>query len=137
MGQRGRKSAASQEVATLSQVTRVERPDAPYDLTDDQADVWRMVVDSEAADFFSPAVFPSLSAFCRHVVTSRLISRQVDAMERGESFDVDEYDKLLKLREREDRAAEALARGLRITNQARYDKSKKRAGPKSRVLDWK
>lgn len=137
MGTRGRPSSASREVAALANVSAIDRPDAPYELTDEQAAVWHQVVGSEAADFFTPAVLPSLTAYCKHVVSSKNISRQIDKIENAKKLDVDEYDKLLKMREREDRAAEALARGLRITNQARYDKSKKRGGPSSRVIDWK
>jgi len=52
MGARGRKSAASGELVAVSAVQVMARPDAPYDLTDEQADEWRSVVDRLPADWF-------------------------------------------------------------------------------------
>lgn len=121
----------------MARVTAIARPDAPYELTDDQAAIWRQVVDAEEAEFFPQSVWPDLMAYCRHVASSQMISTQIDKMERQKRVNLDRYDKLLKLRERENRSANALARSLRITNQSRYDKSKARSAKTSNgVIDW-
>ena len=53
MGSRGRKSTQALAVATVTgPVEIVQRPDAPYDLTDEQVDEWRAVVNSLPADWF-------------------------------------------------------------------------------------
>ena len=126
MGARGRKSSASLEVVAPDIVVQ-ERPDAPYDLTDEQAEEWRAVVDRLPADWFPRETWPLLTAYCRHVVCGRHTARLIHKLEsQSEGFDVDEYDKLLKIQEREGRAMSSLATRMRITQQATYDKSKQK-----------
>jgi hypothetical protein len=99
-------------------VTSVQRPDAPYDLTDEQADVWRQVVEALPADWFGPETWHLLADYCRHTVSSRHMSQLVESQQKGESIDVATLDRALKMRERETRAASSLATRLRITKQA-------------------
>jgi hypothetical protein len=42
----------SPEVATVSAIETIARPDAPYDLTDEQSDEWWAVVNRMPADWF-------------------------------------------------------------------------------------
>lgn len=116
MGTRGRASAASLEVAKTS-TERVARPDAPYDLTDEQAEEWWAVVNRLPADWFPRETHGVLSQYCRHVVAARRVAQLVAAEEAGE-FDLARYDQLLKMQEREGRALSSLATRLRITQQA-------------------
>lgn len=113
----GRKSAASLEVQRASPVEAVQRPDAPYDLTDEQAEEWWAVVNRMPADWFPRETHGLLSQYCRHVVAARRVAQLVAAEEAGE-FDLDRYDQLLKMQEREGRALSSLATRLRITQQS-------------------
>lgn len=126
MEQRGRKSADSLAVS-LNDSHIIERPDAPYDLTDEQADMWRMVVASKPADHFSPDLFPLLASYCRHIVEARHISQLIEQAKFGSELDVPEYDRLCKMRERETRAAASMAIKTGLTNSE--DRKAKRRAP--------
>jgi hypothetical protein len=124
MGSRGRTSIASLGIA--STIEAVARPDAPYDLTDEQADEWRSVVNRLPADWFPRETWPMLSQYCRHVVQSRRVAQLVEQAQSAEEFDLKQYDTLLKMAERESRCIASLATRMRITQQSSYDKSKKK-----------
>ena len=65
MKKRGPKSASEREMnlpdPRVIEVT--SRPDAPYDLTDEQSKVWWSVVDRLPADWFPRETHPLLSQF--------------------------------------------------------------------------
>lgn len=117
MGTRGRVSAAALAVQTPEQVEKVQRPDAPYDLTDEQTEEWWAVVNRLPADWFPRETHALLSQYCRHVVAARRLAQLVAAEEAGE-LELDRYDQLLRMQEREGRALSSLATRLRITQQA-------------------
>lgn len=134
MGARGRRPASSLTVATTN-IEAFDRPDAPYDLTDEQAEEWRSVVDRLPADWFPRETWPLLAQYCRHVVAARHVARLLHDLEkRRDGFDVDEYDKLLKMQEREGRALSSLATRMRMTQQTTYDRTKKK--PKESKKLW-
>ena len=133
MGSRGRNSSASLEVA--KPIETVARPDAPYDLTDEQADEWWAVVNRMPADWFPRETHALLASYCRHVVSARRISQLIVSAEKSDPVDLDELDKLYKMQERESRAMSSLATRMRITQQTQYDKSKKR-GAKTQKNPW-
>lgn len=126
MKQRGRVSADALAVPRI--VATVERPDAPYDLTDEQVEVWRKVTTSMPADWFGPETFDLLTLYCRHVVAARRIAQLIEQQEKAEAFDSNEYDKLLKMQERESRAMSSLATRMRLTQQTSVHKEKSRKG---------
>jgi hypothetical protein len=132
MGIRGRKSAASLTVA--APVQTIQRPDAPYDLTDEQANEWWAVVESLPADWFPRHTQSQLVDYCRHTVKSRRVAQLIAAEEANEQIDVGKLDVLYKMAERESRAASSLATRLRLTPQTTYDKSKKK--PLQSVKAW-
>lgn len=117
MGARGRKSAASLAVASRP-IEVVQRPDAPYDLTDEQSEEWWAVVNRMPADWFPRETHGLLAQYCRHVVAARRVAQLVDQETASEQFDVDRYDQLLKMQEREGRAISSLATRMRISQQA-------------------
>lgn len=117
MGSRGRTSAASREVAAAT-IETVERPDAPYDLTDEQTEEWWAVVNRLAADHFPRETHALLAQYCRHVVAARRVAQLIGACEAESDLDVETYDRLLKMQEREGRALSSLATRLRITQQS-------------------
>ncbi len=129
MGQRGRKSADSLMVATGARVVAVERPDPPDELTEEQGRVWYAVTSSLPADWFGRETHEMLAQYCRHTVAARRVADLIAAMERdsgdeAEGFDVEQYDRLLKMAERESRIISSLATRMRMTQQTTYDKSK-------------
>lgn len=126
MGSRGRKSAQSLEVANLSEVETVPRPDAPYDLTDEQTEEWWAVVSRMPADWFPRETHGLLAQYCRHVVAARRVAQLIAKAEGSKDLDVEEYDRLLKMQEREGRAISSLATRMRISQQASYDKTRKK-----------
>lgn len=118
MKKRGRQSAASLEIAVHSVVETIQRPDAPYDLTDEQATEWWAVVNRMPADWFPRETHGMLAQYCRHVVAARRVAQLIAKAEKAKALDVGEYDQLLKMQEREGRAISSLATRMRISHQA-------------------
>lgn len=127
MTKRGRKSAASLEVAVHSTVETIARPDAPYDLTDEQSAEWWAVVNRMPADWFPRETHGMLAQYCRHVVAARRVAQLIANAEKAKTIDIGEYDQLLKMQEREGRAMSSLATRMRISQQAtvRADQARK------------
>lgn len=126
MKTRGRKSAAANEVALVTKIETTERPDAPYDLTNEQAEEWWAVVNRMPADWFPRETHGMLAQYCRHVVAARKVADLITDFERGKTLDIEAYDRLLKMQEREGRAISSLATRMRISQQATYDKTRKK-----------
>lgn len=124
MGTRGPKSAASLSIAAPVEV--ISRPDAPYDLTDEQTEEWWAVVSRMPADWFPRETHSLLAQYCRHVVSARRVAQLINDAEKSEAVDVGLLDQLYKMQEREGRAMSSLATRMRLTQQTQYDKSKKR-----------
>lgn len=128
MGTRGRTSAAA--LIATPVVSVMDRPDAPYDLTDEQAQEWWAVVNRMPGDWFPRETHGLLAQYCRHVVGARRVAQLLAALEspkvKGEAMDLGAYDKLLKMQEREGRAISSLATRMRLTQQTTYDRSKKK-----------
>src|SRR3546814_80496 len=99
MGTRGRKSAA--ELALPAVTAEIQRPDAPYDLTDEQTEEWWAVVNRMPADWFPRETHALLGNYCRHVVMARRVAQLIQAAEKAEELDISEYDRLGKMMERE------------------------------------
>ena len=109
-----------------SNVVSIERPDAPDELTTEQAEEWQSVVGRMPADWFPGETHGLLVQYCRHRAAARHIAQLIDAAEEAESLDVEGLDRLYKMQEREGRALSSLATRMRITQQATYDKSRKK-----------
>lgn len=128
MGNRGRVSGAALEVVSPRALETIERPDAPYDLTDEQSEEWWSVVNRMPADWFPRETHALLADYCRHVVMARRVAQLITAAEKAETFNVEEYDRLGKMAERHSRVIASLATRMRLTQQSTYDKSKKKPG---------
>lgn len=135
MGARGRQSSASLSVVGAGQVSAVERPAPPLDLTDEQRTEWLAIVNRMPADWFPRETHAMLAQHCRHVVAARRIAQLIDQAEADAAFDLDAYDKLLKMQEREGRAMSSLATRMRLTQQTTYDKSRKKPAAGKRPWD--
>lgn len=122
MTQRGRKSAASREVAALVvPAIGEQRLRAPAHLSDAEQSVWLEVVNDQPASAFTPTHAPLLEMYCRHIVNARILADELLNFDRAWLADdegLKRYDRLLAMSERESRAASSLATRLRITRQA-------------------
>lgn len=121
---RGRKSAASLEIAAVSRIEAIERPRCPHDLTDEESEVWFSVVNRLPADWFPAETHPLLSQYCRSVVQARRVAELIeratgDVDEDGEpTLTVSAYDRLLKMQARCSASIAMLATKMRISQQA-------------------
>lgn len=121
MAQRGRKSAASLSVALAESVTHTKRLAPALHISDAERGVWLEVVNDQPAEAFTATHGPLLELYCRHVVQARVIADELANFSRAWLADddgLDRYDRLLKMAERESRAASSLATRLRITRQS-------------------
>ena len=126
MGTRGRESAASLTVIGIGGIESTQRPDAPQELTAEQASEWEAVVNRLPANWFPRETLPMLAQYCRHVVAARHIGQLIDQAESGDELDLSRYDLLLRMQEREGRALSSLATRMRLTQQATYDPKRKK-----------
>jgi hypothetical protein len=123
---RGRRSAASLAVVSSSAIEITERPAPPSDLSAEQKVEWVSVINRMPADWFPRETHGMLAQYCRHVVAARRVAQLIAAAEADEEFNVKDYDRLLKMQEREGRAITSLATKMRLSQQSSYDKSKKK-----------
>lgn len=128
MQSRGRRSAASLAVISSSGIEAIERPRPPEDLNDEQAAEWISIINRMPADWFPRETHGMLAQYCRHIVAARRVAQLVNAAEADEDFNIKDYDRLLKMQEREGRAITSLATKMRLSQQTTYDKSKKKPG---------
>lgn len=121
MAKRGRVSQAeinSQKTIVIASNHRVA---PPAHLTDAEMQVWTEVVNDQPATAFSATHIPMIEMYCRHVVQGRILADEILNFDRSWLADDDglkRYDRLLSMAERESRAANAIARGLRLTRQS-------------------
>ena len=116
MTKRGRKSAAELAVSPVVEV--VPRPPAPEHLSDDEARVWEDMVCSMRADYFRRSDHDTLANLCRHVVAARHVSAWIGKALADPESDIELVERLYRMRREETKAANALARSLRLTKQA-------------------
>jgi hypothetical protein len=112
MKTRGRTSAAELTVAALATIERVQRPDAPYSLTDEQADIWRQIANRMPAEWFPAETHSMLESLCCHIARKRKIEQLLTAAEGTNPFDTKNYNDLALMAERESRVI-AISRGWR------------------------
>lgn len=122
MGQRGRKSGAALAVVAGTDIDG--RPKPPADLTEFQRGVWERTVANEAADTFRTAALQQLLVeYCRHVQSADRLARMIQATERLEVLsadDLEDLERMLRMRDKETKALADKATKLRLTNQSRY-----------------
>jgi hypothetical protein len=126
MIQRGRKGSEQVQVAdpllgALKDLTVEERLPPPVTLTDAERHVWLRTVNAMPANFFGPEHIPIMTLYCRHVVQGDFLAEQIltfDEAWLAEPGGIGRYDWLLRMQEREGRAAANMATKLRITKQS-------------------
>ena len=99
-------------------ISAVDRPEPLADLTTEQRIEWILVVNSLPADFFPAHSHNVLAQYCRHAVACRHVSQMIERLESADMIDIDDYNKLLGMQERESRVLVSLATKMRITQQA-------------------
>ena len=129
MGRRGRTSAAALAlVQTPRELGDLRRPPPLAELTDAQAEVWTEIVARCPPDWFPRETWPLLGQYCRVTVSVRWLGKLRDRLEGAKRFDLDEYERVSKLIARETQLLTSLARAMRLSQHATYDK-KKTKGP--------
>jgi len=130
MVQRGRKSAASLSVVAQDCPTGMQRLAPLSTLTDAEKVIWVQVVNDNPAEVFTDTLAPLLELYCGHILKARILRKEIlrfDPAWLSDDDGLNRYDKLLKMAERESRAASSLATRLRITRQAIDHKTASRA----------
>ena len=123
--QAGRRTKAVIE-AEARALASLTRPDPFEDMPDTHKEVWRAVVEDE-----DPLIFKSAAArlllreYCAHVVTVTELGRLIDEFESQErgtrSVMLNDYLKMVNLRQRESTMATSKATKLRLTNQSKFN----------------
>lgn len=122
MGTRGRKSAADLAIAP---VTVSERPRPPSYLTPEQKSEWVTIVNEAPADRYPEGLLTLLESYCKHSVDLRHVGQLIENLKADEDFDVKDYDRLLKMQERESRCLASLAVRLGFAHTTRKHDQKK------------
>jgi hypothetical protein len=117
MGTRGRESLASLMVPD-NPTEIIQRPDAPYDLSDEQSDEWRAIVSTMPATHFMRGNYALLSQYCRHVIAARRVAQLITQVLKPGEFDRKEFGALLQLQAGESAAITRLSRSMRLTQQS-------------------
>lgn len=136
MGNRGRVSAAALTVIGPGGIETIRRPEPPAELTDEQAEEWRAIVNRMPAEWFTRETEPLLVQYCRTIVRARRLAQLLNNTEKSEELDVKEYRDLLRSEAEQSGVLMSLATKMRISQQSTYDKSKKKpAGGTTRPWD--
>lgn len=102
-------------------VRKSERLCAPLYLSGPEMAVWYQLVNDQPPNAFTRTHAPLLEMYCRHVVNNRIIANELlnfDLLWLADDEGLKRYDTLLRMAERESRAASSLATRLGITRQA-------------------
>lgn len=98
-------------------------PNPPAELGREERDEWKAIVEESGlpARYFGREHYGLLTAYCRHVVSSRRVSKLVEAHEDLESgAGLKRYGKLLEMHRGETKMISLLAQKLRIAHSSRY-----------------
>jgi hypothetical protein len=109
--------ARRSEVKVLAVVVR---PDPPYELNEEESEVWRAIVDGLPADHFQPCNFYLLTALCKHVATRRRFDRLIELELKKRKLDDGRLSRLTAMRYRESSAVRVLSSAMRLTQQSVY-----------------
>lgn len=135
MGKRGPKSVAELSGPSAVGALQVQaRADAPYDLPDECAEVWKATVEALPADWLGAEAHPVLAAYCRTAVQLRRLGQLIHQAETEwpVPFDVAAYVALIKAHGAAAQVLKTLATSLRLTPQTRL-----RAEAAARMVDGK
>lgn len=126
MGSRGRQSSAELSVVQQGQLSTVERPAPPHELTDEQKAEWVAIVNRVPADWFPRETHGTLVQLCRHRTRARRLAQLIEQSEQAETFDVKEYRDLIRSEGENTRIIASCETKLRLTPQTTYDPKRKK-----------
>jgi hypothetical protein len=118
------KPSLNKDIGATSLTDVLPRPDAPYDLTDEEAQEWWAIVNRMPADYFPRETHGLLSNYCRLTISIRHLTQLIHTIEAAVPFDLNGYDRLIKLRSNEIRTASTLGNRLMITRLAQLREGK-------------
>src|SRR4051812_12927427 len=120
MLQRGRKSAAALDAfpRVAEPLERGKRLTAPPELTDEETEIFAATVAAEPADWFPASTIPLLVQYCRHTVAARRVAELIERATGDKNLKAKDYDRLLKMQDRESREISWLASKMRIAQQS-------------------
>ena len=138
----GRKSTASLTVLKTPKLDK--RLEAPGTLTARQKEVWKSVVDTKPADWFTDDTAPLLVAFVKAVDSHELLSAQIENFDMSSLCDMDGVkmlDRLQAMQERQARLFQSLATRMRLTQQSRWQPAtastqSEKGGGRSSARPW-
>ena len=137
MGTRGPKSAS--ELAVSSPSSPIVHADAPYDLSDEQAEIWRATLASLPPDWIEVGAHPTLAAFCRTTTHLRRLGQIIHQAEtEGDDFDPTLYGKMVAAHGQAAQVIKTLSTALRLTPQTRtrHETAGRRAGTGVAKRPW-
>ena len=108
MATRGRKSSASLAVQNKPDIGIAKRLSPTATMSDAEMSVWVEVVNDQPAGAFIETHAPLLEMYCRHVVNNRIIAGELVNLDQAwlaADEGLKRYDTLLRIAERESRAA--------------------------------
>ena len=131
MKQRGRRSAAKNEVVDLE---IAQRPKAPEDLEKAEAALFNEIVAARPADYFDAATIPLLSEYCRIPTELRLISGAISQY-KDTWLNTDDglkrFKDLTNMRDKAQKRMALLAVKMRLAQQSRFMPDSRKARPKA------
>ena len=137
MAQRGRKSLASLTVIGPGGIETVRRPPPPPELNDEQAREWIRVCNALPADWFPPYTHGLLAEYCRIFGNCRIISDRIETVLSRDQVDIDLYEHLLRIQNRESTLLALLAVKLRLSPSSNYSYERNRQKEFASGRDWK
>lgn len=137
MGKRGRGANRGLTIVPSADspgdVISFPRAKPPIELNEEEKVEWGAITKRLPAEHFRTENLPLLTQYCRHIVKARKVSMLLHQEESGPAgLDLELYDRLLKMQERESRCLASLATKMRLSQQAVYSARKTRptSGPK-------
>jgi hypothetical protein len=109
MGVRGRKTSADKVVA-IRELSAMDLPPAPANLSKDEAKEWVAIVETYPADRFPRGTWPMLEMYCQHAVQGRKISKRINALPAD--VPIRDLNTLLMMLDRESKAVASF--GIRL-----------------------
>lgn len=132
IGKHGRVSMDALMLRDTGLAAELPRPDAPYELDDEESVVWRDVVESMPADHFIPANYHLLTQLCRHIVEARRIEQLVKdyrSRKNRTDFNYKTYAELQKVLLSQTQMIQRLSCSMRLTQQANFRQNRRLPKP--------
>jgi len=116
----------AEALATLAVVERMpdDRPAPPEQLSEAEAEHWRLIVRQMPSSWFTLETQPLLASLCSQVVTSQALEERLRGFDKGllkTTKGLDEYSQIVRLHLQVVTVVARLATKLRLTPQSRYD----------------